>query len=294
MVVTIGAICSLLQSVENVTTWQPQLTPPREKESVRLVISNWFSNHRQILDDPATDGGPILSALLPHRRKDRVYGLRSPSLAKKLLRLLAFNHGQKTLFNGWSTGAHGDLGSYVERAMRPWDGTFSTKHAIPIDRVDKLLVQLAARHRCSDAAIRNQQDRELDTNTELRDILVRLESWEAKWLARLILRDYCTLDLDEYYIFQQYHFLLPDLLMFQNDFDAVFNMLRGDLKCFPSAPPPAQEDAMRVEAAQKLKPIVGVKVGRPRFLKARVSDSAYNRFSVSNCLSVFQAWFPIG
>jgi DNA ligase-4 len=278
MGLTFGAVCSLLQSIENITTRQPRLTPPHQKEGVRQVISNWLTHHRHQLDDPATDGAAVLSALLPRRRKDRVYGLRSPLLAKKLSRLLALNHAQRALFNGWTTGVHGDLGAYVERAMRPWDGTFSTKHAIPVDRVDNLLVQLAARHRCSNAAIRRLQDRNLDTDTELRDILVRLESWEAKWLVRLILRDYCTIELDEHHLLQHYHFLLPDLLMFQDDFDAVFNMLRGDLKCFPSAPSVTEEPGMRVEAAQRLKPIVGVKVGRPRFLKAWVSVTTTTGF----------------
>jgi DNA ligase-4 len=279
MALSFSAICSLLQSIENITTRQPQLLPADHTEGVRQIISNWFTHHRCHLDGPATDGAAVLSALLPHRRKDRVYGIKSPLFAKKLSRLLGFNYTQRTLFSGWTTGAHGDLGVYVERAMRPWDGTFSMKHAIPVDRVDNLLVQLAARHRCSNAVIRSLQDRNLDTDAELRHILVRLESWEAKWLTRLILRDYCTLDLDEHYIFQQYHFLLPELLKFQDDFDAAFNMLRGDLKCFPSAPSLTEEAAMRVEAAQKLKPIVGVKVGRPRFLKAWVSATAQPVFN---------------
>jgi hypothetical protein len=66
--------------------------------------------------------------------------------------------------------------------------------------------------------------------------------------------------------------------MFQDDFDAVFNMLRGDLKCFPPAPCQIEQASLRIDAAQKLKPMVGVKVGRPRFLKAWVSDGSTNGF----------------
>ena len=184
------------------------------------------------------------------------------------MRLLQFNHGQRALFDGWKTAKHGDLGAYTERAMKPWDGTFPSKHPVSIRRVDRLLTQLAARYRFSDDAIRQQRDWHVKTDEELKYIFVRLESWEAKWLVRLILRDYCTITLDEHYIFEQYHFLLPDLLMFQNDFDAVFGMLRGELSCYPAAPGNLEERSMRVEAAQKLKPVVGVKVGRPTFKKA--------------------------
>jgi DNA ligase-4 len=167
--------------------------------------------------------------------------------------------------------------------MAPWDGTFSSKRAIPIERVDRLLVQLAARYRFSNEAIRKQRDWHVRTDTELKDILVRLESWEAKWLVRLLLRDHCTIELDERHILGQYHFLLPDLLMFQNDFDTVFDMLRGELSSYPPIPNPTQERKMRIEAAQKLHAVVGIKAGRPTFHKA---------WSFKNCFQLVakRAW----
>jgi DNA ligase-4 len=152
--------------------------------------------------------------------------------------------------------------------MRPWDGTFTNKRAFPIERIDELLVQLAARYRFSDEAIRTQRNGDIETDMELKDILVRLESWEAKWLVRLVLRDHCTVELDEHFVLERYHFPLPELLMFQNDFDVVFNMLKGDLSCYPAVPEPSEQKSMRIEAAQRLKASVGIKVGRPTFNKA--------------------------
>ncbi|KAH5057811.1 hypothetical protein HBI26_082360 [Parastagonospora nodorum] len=268
MTITFGAICSLLQSVEKIITRQPRLPPKQERENIRAITANWFANQRHNLDNPRTNGGAVLSALFPHRRKDRVYGLQAPLLAKKLIALLGFGHGQRAMFDGWTNGKMGDLGAYTQRAMAMWDGTFKRKHAFSIEQIDRLLVQLAAKYRFSDEAIRQQRERHVKTDTGLKDILIRLESWEAKWLVRLILRDHCTIELDERYVFGQYHFLLPDLLMFQNDFEAVFEMLRGELSAYPAIPPPSQEKHMRIEAAQKLRAVVGVKVGRPTFHKA--------------------------
>lgn len=74
------------------------------------------------LDKPETPGAAILSAIFPHRRKDRVYGLQPPLLSKKIVKLVNFNHGQATLFGGWKQGTHGDLGRYTELAYKPWDG----------------------------------------------------------------------------------------------------------------------------------------------------------------------------
>ena len=94
------------------------------------------------------------------------------------------------------------------------------------------------------------------------------ESWEVKWFVRLLLRKYPTISLNETYVFRQYHFLLPEILRFQNDFDAAFRLLRGELSRFSSTPTPSMERGLRLEASKLLKPVVGVKVARPTFYKA--------------------------
>lgn len=137
-----------------------------------------------------------------------------------------------------------------------------------MEKIDSLLTQLAARYRFSDPAIQRQLDWDVNTDTELRYILRRLESWEAKWFVRLLLREYPTISLDEAHVFRQYHFLLPDLLKFQNEFDAAFRLLRGELSSYPPKPKPSLESKMRLEAARLLKPAVGSKVARPPFYKA--------------------------
>jgi len=260
-----------LQSIENITSQIPQVTQKQEKESVCQIIRNWFANQRKALDDPTTNGGAVLSVLFPHRRKDRVYNLGPLRLARKLASILGLNQSQRALFDGWKSGSLGDLGVYTEQALRSRDGTFRSKHNIPIESVNWLLVQMAAKSRFSDESIRAQSDKDLRTDTELKKILMRLESWEAKWLVRLLLREYCTINIDEDYLLRQYHFLLPDLLKFQNDYDTVFRLLQDDLSCYPANPSCIEERRMRIEAAKKLHTVAGVKVGRPTFHKAWVS-----------------------
>ncbi|EUC41675.1 hypothetical protein COCMIDRAFT_40176 [Bipolaris oryzae ATCC 44560] len=277
MSLTFNAICSLLQDIEKISTNEPRLPSRQEQEAIQQVVLDWFQNQRAALDDADTDGGAVLSILLPHQRKDRVYGLQAPLLAKKLSRLLAFSHGQRTLFESWKTGNYGDLGAYVERAMKPWNGTFSIKPDITVKRVNCLLVQLAANCRFSDERTRRVRDPGFDINNELKSIITRLESWEAKWLVRLLLRDYCTIELDERVVTRHYHFLLPELLAFQNDYEAAFDVLKGDLGSYPAVPESWEEEPMRVEAAKRLKARVGVKIGRPTFLKA---------WSFSNCFKL--------
>ena len=108
----------------------------------------------------------------------------------------------------------------------------------------------------------------MSTDTELGYVLKRIESWEVKWFVRLLLREYPTISLDENHTLKHYHFLLPEILKFQNDFDAAIRLLKGDLSHFPSTPAPSAEMELRLEAARLLKPVVGVKVARPTFYKA--------------------------
>jgi DNA ligase-4 len=276
MALAFNDLCLLLEKVENISIRRPRLPPEQKKSSIQDAIRKWFSTHRQSISHPDANGGAILSVIFPHRRKDRVYGLKSKSLSQKLTKLLGFNHVQKALFERWTTGKSGDLGVYTAIAMKPWDGTIKNKRTILIERVDRLLVQLAAQYRFSDPAIQKQRDSHIDTDTEMQQIFKRLDSGEAKWLVRLILREYCTIELDEKFVFEQFHFLLPDLLMFQNDFDAASSLLKGELSCYPPVPEAGLRRLMRAEAGRKLSPTVGVKVGRPNFHKAWVRQFIAN------------------
>lgn len=269
MSITFENVCELLEKSEKIVLRRPRLLPQEEKARLQDVISQWFSHHRAGLDSSNTDGAAVLSIIFPHRRKDRVYGLQTKSLSKIIIDFLICNHGTRAVFESSTNGNHGDLGARLERILKSRDGTFRIKRAIPFEIVDDLLVQLAARCRFSDSAIQRRRDPNANTDADLKYILDRLESWETKWFVRLILRDYCTIELDENFVFGEYHFLLPDLLLFQNDFDAAFSLLRGELSCYPSIVKPASEKLWRIEAAKVLKAVVGIKVGRPTFHKPR-------------------------
>ncbi|CAI6297988.1 unnamed protein product [Periconia digitata] len=278
-------ICLLLEGIEKIQSDRaPSKSAEKDVEARTAVkVSQWFKNSRGTLDHPGMNGAALMSIIFPHRRKDRVYGLQPPLLAKKLIKLLNLDYGRKALFERWSTDPRGDIGHHLEIAMRSWNGTFTTKRQFPIDRIDALLTQMAAQYRFSDPSIRRQRNQEMNTDEELSYILKRLDSWESKWLVRLLLREYSTITVDEDHFFKNHHFLLPDLLKFQNDFDAAFDTLKGDFGCFPSVPPIRHVKSMRTQAASKLKATVGVKVSRPMFHKA---------WSFKHCLQLVgdRAW----
>ena len=271
MSVTFNHICELLESLEKVSAHRSPHPTKKVQEKSKKIITNWFAQHRKALDDRGTNGAAILSIIFPHWRKDRVYNLKSAGLSRKITSLLNLNHGNQALLNSWTSRHHGDFGACFETVAKRWDGTFRHKTPTPVEQVERLLTQLAAKCKFSSPATRQLWDKDINVDRLFKNVLIKLESWEAKWLVRLILGNYCTVEFDEDFVLEQFHFLLPDLLKFQNDFNKAFELLRGELSCYPANPDPSLQESILSEVAQKLRPIVGVKIGRPTFHKAWVS-----------------------
>ncbi|KAI9798667.1 MAG: hypothetical protein M1833_004656 [Piccolia ochrophora] len=148
---------------------------------------------------------------------------------------------------------------------------------VTIEQVDGALAALAQRCRFSSPAVRSHGAPQMKSCPDdlLKPIYHRLQSREAKWLTRLLLKNYSSVLLPESYIMHRYHFLLPELLQFQSTFDAAANLLRGPVVGgFPASPKGTKdEERYRLLASAELVPQMGVKVGRANFVKARVRSS---------------------
>lgn len=145
---------------------------------------------------------------------------------------------------------------------------------VTLEEIDGACAALAARCRFSSPAVRQSTVRELqeDPNQLLRPLFHRLCSRDAKWLTRLLLKDYAPVVIPEHLVLTQYHFLLPELLKIQSTFDAAISLLRGPADTTMLLHPSNEGGKQRLRHAimQKIMPKVGVKVGRPYFFKARV------------------------
>ena len=155
-------------------------------------------------------------------------------------------------------------------------GIPSPGNEVTVEEVDKALGELAARCPFSNPAVRAHTP--LDgADRVLSSIFHRLQSRDAKWFTRVLLKSYQPVVLPEHFVLQCYHFLLPPLLRFQSDFEAAAKLLRGPL--IGGMPPrPSDQDErerLRKLASAELVPRLGVKVGRPTFLKARVLSKLF-------------------
>lgn len=267
-------ICTLLQRLEDIETRNPPFLKDAKYARIKDVVESWIKSHRRALNDLSVDGtSAFLSALLPEWRTDRVYGIQTPSLYRILCRTLQLGVSQRKELERYRQPGNGDLALCLENVLT-LGGTQATP-IVTLEEVDDMFDRLAGSCSFSGPEIRNQVP---SGSSEARDqllgnILKRLRPQEGKWLARMVLKNFSPVSIDENLVLKNFHFLLPDLLRFQRDFKAAAMLLKGDLHEYPDRPDPRSEKLLRRQAAQRLRPSIGTKISRPHFHKARSIDS---------------------
>ncbi|KAL1635843.1 hypothetical protein SLS56_001538 [Neofusicoccum ribis] len=270
-------ICDLLRDIEDIECRDPPHLPDRKRRLLRIAVENWFRKHRKNLDRPDTNGAAILSTLLPHTRTDRVYGLQAPRLTTLVARCLRFGTEKVKELNGWKDPTRGDLGACLERIEKEFDcEPLPGPGILSVEEVDRGLCDIASRCRFSSPAVQKTVSADVPQQI-LEPLMFRMHSREKKWFVRLLLKDFGRAVLDEALVLAEFHFMLPPLLKFQNDFATAIALLKGPLACYHAKPDPLSQKLMLEQAAQHLKPKIGIKIGRPTWYKAR---------SFRNCLQM--------
>lgn len=273
-----------LSRLEDVELRDPPFINPADKSAqIKAVTEYWFKSNRRVINSLDVERSvALLSSFLPERRTDRVYGIQATRLRRILGRSLNLSAARTKDLQAYEQSGCGDLGSCVERVLK--SGGPSAQPPVSLDEVDDMLQVLAGLSPFSGPGIARLPLGSSETRDELLgNIFKRLEPQEAKWLIRLILKDLSPIRVNESLVLRSFHFLLPDLLRFQDDFQAAIALLRDSLQDYPECPDPRSERLLRQSARTHLRPVVGVKVGRPEFTKAR---------SIEHCLKMLgeQKW----
>lgn len=268
-------VCDLLSKLERIKTRDPPLLPKQVDLEFRRVVEYWFRQHRRDIDDPSTDDVALLSTLFPERRTDRVYGFQEARLSHLIGRALYLNSSRTRALQGWKTPGNGDLGTCVEKVLKDFDCEPKPGAFVTVEEIDNALQELASLCRFSSPEVRSTSTQS-DPLTVLR-IFLRLKSFEAKWFTRLLLKDFSPVILNANLILTSYHFLLPGLLRFQDNFTASIELLRGPLEQYHANPDETSQKLFKQEAAKLISPRIGIKIGRPSFFKSR---------SIAHCLKM--------
>ncbi|UNI18815.1 DNA ligase (ATP) [Purpureocillium takamizusanense] len=257
------------------------------RRSNAQAVADWFARHRGRIDAHDTNLPALLSTLLPDKRTDRVYCIQTPSLEKIIGRGLGLGASRiAELARYRQPGLGLDLADCVERLLVTTPNpTYTDKHRVSVEEIDALLHDLASRIKWSSPAIRSSQAG-LTTRDrgDLEGIYRRLNAKEAKWLTRLVLKDYRPLILDSKLVYQCCHPVLPAILQVQDDFTAAINVLQAAKS--PMLPNSGRSAHFGNEMIASVKPRLGVKVGRQNWFKARsikhCSTLCYGRMSVED------------
>ncbi|KAK4103998.1 hypothetical protein N658DRAFT_504807 [Parathielavia hyrcaniae] len=262
-------VCDMLQRLEDSRCARTGLkTDPS-------IIRDWFRAQHGLLYRDDYNSAALLSALLPEKRTDRVYFIREKKLQIIIGRALGLGRSRIAELGRWtSPEARADLADCVESILKQTPNPVSPTHRpVTVEEIDQVLHRLAAACRFSSPAVRSSasENRPADQELSLGDLYRRLSARDAKWLTRLILKNYEPVILDPHVVCSSYHPLLPAILKVQDHLAVagrILDTLRRDRTVTGSN-----------ELAEHLKPTLGVKVGRQTWLKGR---------SIKHCLSMLQ------
>ncbi|KAK4157602.1 hypothetical protein C8A00DRAFT_40028 [Chaetomidium leptoderma] len=262
-------VCDLLQRLEDNRLARSGL------RSNATVIREWFRGHQGLLSRDDHNSAVLLSALLPEKRADRVYFIREKKLQIIIGRALGLGRSRIAELGRWSNPeARADLADCVESILKQTPNPISPTHRpVTVEEIDGLLHSIAAACRFSSPAVRSSasENRPADQELSIGELYQRSSARDAKWLTRLILKNYEPVFLDLRAVCASYHPLLPAILKVQDDLAVagrILDTLRRDRTVTGSS-----------ELAEYMKPTLGVKIGRQTWLKGR---------SIKHCLSMVE------
>jgi DNA ligase-4 len=261
-------LCDLLAKLDNSRTAKASTAARKENPDIRIV-AQWFARHERGINEAGTDKVALLSCMFPEKRTDRVYYLQTTLLSRVIGRCLGLGSSRLSELNRWQSPGNSDLGQCVENVMRQAENPVPAGQELSVEEIDRAMAMIASRCRFSGPQVRRNRTA-VDIESTLSPLYRRLSSRDAKWLTRMILKNYSPVIFPEQYTLKMFHFLLPHLLMLQNSFDGALEMLASDpINHFPPNPDPRSAKSLSIIAMQHLRPRAGIKVGRPEYYKAR-------------------------
>jgi DNA ligase-4 len=264
-------ICDLLSQLES-NRAAKAASAARQTDPDVATVTRWFDRHQKVIHDGTTDRLSLLSCLFPEKRSDRVYGLREPSLVKVIGRCLLLGTSRREELDRWRERGGGDLGQCVENVMRQAENGLCGVPAVTVEEVDYALGRVAAGCRFSGPNVRAKHSA-VAVDDALAPIFRRLSSRDAKWLTRLILKDLTPVVVPSGLVLRTFHFLLPNLLTFQDSLEEALKTLSRDpINSFPQRPSRDFAQHLTRNIGPELTPRIGAKIGCPDFYKGRSID----------------------
>jgi DNA ligase 4 len=239
----------------------------------KMVVA-WFQKYDKIIPRRGPEAVAFLSCLFPECRPDCVFGLQIRQLEKIIQRAQCLGTTRMTELRSWRTDNGVDFASCVKRVIAATDPGPRPGLTVTLKELDELLDRIAATSQSSSIdlrrRVREKYPEPIRMDEALAVIFARLSSSEMEWMVRILLRDYSHSRVPETLAIRQFHFLLPDILAFQNSLEAAVKILDIEIiRCMPFRVASDEELVLREFANSELNPQVGVMIARPGHQKAR-------------------------
>ena len=234
------------------------------------IIIQWFNRHDAKIKRTQDEGVAFLSCLFPERRPDRCFNMQETRLASVFGRIYQLGTARLNELRAWKDYKPVDFPSCLASILAQTEMPIPQPgNEVTLEEITEALDEIAANVRSTAPTLRASATFSNTVNI-LTPILYRLRSTEAKWLVRMLLRSYHPVRIPEEVTMQQFHFLLPNLLTLQNDFNAVMDTLnQAEIMQLPKRVSKADAAVLRTRLAGHLVPRIGVMIKRQAYLKAR-------------------------
>ncbi|KAL8922458.1 MAG: hypothetical protein Q9208_005180 [Pyrenodesmia sp. 3 TL-2023] len=254
-----SSICALLEALEDNAVNTKKALKGWLDQRNQDTIESWVKSYKITIDSKNVDVIAVLSAIFPQKRTDRVYSLQPPRLSKILGRCFRLGRDRLKLLDEWRNSGRGDLAVCVERVVRQTEHQ-ETARPVTLEEIDNTLLTIASQNRFSAPGVREVAKEDgVETCKPLNSIYLRLDSCEAKWFTRIILKDFSMLNFKSYHVFNAIDRGLAQALNIHSTFEAAVGLLRHHDTTMGGYPP----------STATLQPVVGHKVGRVPYLKGR-------------------------
>jgi DNA ligase 4 len=245
---------------------------PLDTGTASAIVKGWFAEHEAAIPRHGSSAVAFLSSLLLDKLPHRVYGIQAKTLTTIICPVLGLTEqrGRGQQLAAKAKEGILDFAECVQDVMREAENAVPLEqHEVTLDEIDEAFVQLAAKFRFATSATSRHAVHEKSSKI-IAPIVKRLQSNEAKWFVRMLLKSYTPIELPDGLIMGCFHFLLPQILPYQNSLEAAIKMLgEPAFVSIPHNPPFSERDQYRHACAGHLTAELNVMIKRQDFRKAR-------------------------
>ncbi len=187
-----GWVCELLNKLDQNHTKFLNTDKVLDRDA-RTVIA-WFNKHDGSIPRQGSPAVAFLSCLFPERRPDRVYNIREKRLEAIVQQAQCLGSSRLKDLQNWRTNDGMNFASCVERVMSATDSEPRHGPSATVEELDETLDRIAATSSFSSVYLRERIKEKhaepIRTDDALSGIFRVLNSSEAKWMVRMLLKDY--------------------------------------------------------------------------------------------------------